>query len=326
MRSLLLVVMVAAPSLSVYSGLWAAAEGGAPELRDAQSEYSLGPQDQLMIRVVDLDETPAAPLRIDPGGTVDVPLIGPVHAAGLTISDLRAQLTEKFRKYVHDPVVSVTVTEFHSQPVTVVGSVKLAGVHQIEGPKRLLEVISMAGGLSDDAGSTVTITRELSSGPLPLPETRTDAGGRFTVAEIEVTGLMSSKSPSKNIIIRPNDVISVSAADLIYVLGEVKKPGGFTLRSHTSVSVLEAIGMAEGLDKTAAPKHARIMRVTEEGKSRTEIRADLSRIIAGKAPDIRLQSRDILVIPNNVPRAVALRTMEAAVTMGTGILIYHGLR
>jgi polysaccharide export outer membrane protein len=296
-----------------------------PAARDSLSEYLLGSQDQLVIRVADLEETPNTPLRIDPSGNVDLPLIGPVHAAGLTISDFRAQLTEKFRKYVHEPLVTVTVTEFHSQPVTVVGAVKSPGVHQVEGPKRLLEIISMAGGLSEEAGSRITITRELSSGPLPLPEARIDVGGRFAVADIEITGLMASTSPSKNIIIRPSDIVSVSIAEIVYVVGEVKKPGGFTLHSHATVSVLEALGMAEGLAKTASPKNARIMRVVGDGKNRAEIRADISKIMDGKSPDIPLQANDILVIPNNVPRAAVLRGMEAAIQLTTGVLIYRSI-
>jgi polysaccharide export outer membrane protein len=288
------------------------------------SEYLLGPQDQLAIRVVDLEETPNTPLRIDPAGNIDLPLIGPIHAAGLTVSEFRAQLVERFRKYVLDPVVNVTVVEFHSQPVTIVGSVNLPGVHQIEGPKRLLEVISIGGGLKEEAGAKVTITRELSAGPLPLPDARTDAGGKFSVGEIDLSGLISGMNPSKNIIIRPHDIVSIPPAELIYVLGEVKKPGGFTLHKHAHISALEAVAMAEGLEKTARPKHARILRVVGDGKNRETIRTDLSKIIDGKSPDIPLQANDILLIPNNIPRAAAVRALETAIQMGTGILIYRG--
>jgi polysaccharide export outer membrane protein len=171
----------------------------------------------------------------------------------------------------------------------------------------------------------VTITREISSGPLPLADARTDVGGRFSVGEIELSGLISGSNPSKNIVIRPHDVVSVPAAELIYVLGEVKKPGGFTLHSHARVSALEALAMANGLEKTARPKNARILRVVGDGKNRATIRTDLLRIIDGKSPDIPLQANDILLIPNNIPRAVMLRGIEAAIQMGTGILIYRGL-
>jgi len=288
-------------------------------------EYLLGPQDMLAIKVMDLEETPNAPLRIDPAGNIDLPLIGPTHVADLTISQLRALLVEKFRKYVLNPVVTVAVVEFHSQQVTVVGSVGSPGVHQIEGPKRLLEVISIAGGLRGEAGSKVTITRELSSGPLPLPDARNDVGGKFSVGEIELDGLISGRDPSKNIIIRPHDIVSVPAAELIYVLGEVGRPGGFTLHEHASISALEALAMANGPAKTARPKNARILRVVGDGKPRASIPIDLSRIINGKSPDVPLQAKDILLIPNNVPHAAALRGMETAIQLGTGIIIYRGI-
>src|SRR5262249_50141772 len=163
-------------SLACFPGGTAAADqasSGETGLADQASsgetglaEYLLGPQDQLAIRVLELEEMGNASFRIDPAGNIDLPLVGPVHAAGLTVPQARAQLVEKFKKSVRDPVVTVTVAEFHSQPVTVAGSVNSPGVHQIEGPKRLLEVIAIAGGLKGEAGSKVTITRELSSGPL----------------------------------------------------------------------------------------------------------------------------------------------------------------
>jgi polysaccharide biosynthesis/export protein len=289
------------------------------------AEYLLGPQDLLAIRVMDLEEMGNASLRIDPAGNIDLPLVGPAHVAGLTISQFRALLVEKFRKYVLDPVVTVAVVEFHSQPVTVVGSVNSPGVHQIEGPKRLLEVISIAGGLRGEAGSKVIITRESSSGLLPIPDARNDVGGKFSVGEIELDGLISGKNPSKNIIIRPNDILSVPAAEVIYVLGEVGKPGGFTLHEHASISALEALAMANGPAKTARPKHAHILRVVGDGKPRATIPIDLSRILDGKSPDIPLQPKDILFVPNNVPHAAALRAMETAIQLGTGIIIYRGI-
>src|SRR2546429_629049 len=90
------------PVCAPYKGTAAADRASSPGALDTLGEYVLGSQDQVVIRVANLEETPNAPLRIDPSGNVDLPLIGPVHAAGLTISDLRAQLTEKFRKYVHE--------------------------------------------------------------------------------------------------------------------------------------------------------------------------------------------------------------------------------
>src|SRR5262249_168640 len=128
------------------------------------------------------------------------------------------------------------------------------------------------------------------------------------------------------IIIRPNDILSVPAAELIYVLGEVGKPGGFTLHEHASISALEALAMANGLTlKTARPKNARVLRIVGDGNPRATIPMYISRIINGKSPDVPLQPKDILLIPNNVPHAAALRGIETAIQLGTGIIIYRGI-
>jgi polysaccharide export outer membrane protein len=189
----------------------------------------------------------------------------------------------------------------------------------------LLEVISLAGGVTENAGAKVIITREASSGPLPIPGARPDVGGKFSVGEIELPGLISGVTPSKNILIMAHDVVSVPPAELVYVLGEVNKPGGFTIHQHSSISALEAVAMAGGVPRTARPANARILRVVGDGKMRTIIPTDLSRIIGGKSPDVPLQADDILFIPNNVPRIAMLRAIETTVSVGTGILIYHSV-
>ncbi|GAC1389281.1 MAG: hypothetical protein NVSMB31_05050 [Vulcanimicrobiaceae bacterium] len=308
--------------LALFDGFMSVA-ASAPPGGQMGPDYVLGPEDQISIHVVDFEEIPDKPTRIDPSGAIDLPLLGHVEAAGLTTGQLRDSLIPKLRRYVKEPRVSINVIEFHSQPVSVLGAVNTPGVHQIEGPRRLLELISMAGGLRTDAGSRLTITRQAKWGPLPLSGVRNELGGNFSVADLDVTRLLSSKDPSENIFVRPNDVITISTAELIYVIGEVKKPGGFTLHSHESVSVLQALAIAEGLERTAAPRHARILRATGDGGKRTEIAMDLSNVLSGNAPDVPLQANDILVIPNNVARNVALRSLATAVQLGTGIVIFR---
>ena len=145
------------------------------------------------------------------------------------------------------------------------------------------------------------------------------------MGEIELPGLIAGTTPSKNILIMPHDVVSVPAADLVYVLGEVNKPGGFTIHTHASISALEAVAMAGGALKTAKREHSRILRVVGDGQMRATIPIDMAKIMDGKSPDVPLQAYDILLVPNNVPRAAALRAIEAVVSVGTGILIYHSI-
>jgi polysaccharide export outer membrane protein len=124
------------------------------------AEYVLGSGDQLLVHVSDVDEITDRPLTIDPSGYVDLPLAGRVEASGLTLTQFKTELTDKFSKYVTTPEISVNLAGSSSQPVSVVGEVNNAGVHQLGGAKRLLEVISLSGGVKNDAGPSVILAME----------------------------------------------------------------------------------------------------------------------------------------------------------------------
>lgn len=291
---------------------------------DQPTQYLLGPGDQIGIHVQDLDEVSDKPVRIDPSGAVDLPLIGRVVVAGLTPEQFRDVLSKKLSKYIEAPQIAINVLEYHSQPVSVLGAVSNPGVQQLTGPKRLLDVISMAGGFRTDAGSKLTITRQMHWGVLPLPNARTDSSGQFSVAEVSVQSLTSAKSPVENIFIKPNDTVSVPKAEVIYVMGQVKKAGGFELTSRDSISLLKALALAEGLDHDASPKKARIMRASATGAgSVNEVPVDLQRILEGRDPDVQLHADDVLFIPSNLAQSATRRAAEAALQIATGVVIYR---
>jgi polysaccharide export outer membrane protein len=119
-------------------------------------------------------------------------------------------------------------------------------VQQLRTRKTLVDVLSLAGGLRPDAGSKVTVQRQIDRGPIPLPNAKVDATGHFSVAEVRVRSIMTNAHPEENILIQPNDVISVPRADIVYVMGEVKKAGGFPLNERENLTVLQAVSLAEG--------------------------------------------------------------------------------
>jgi polysaccharide export outer membrane protein len=240
----------------------------------------------------------------------------------LTVEQLEAQLTTRFREFLRDPIVNVNVAEYHSQPVSVLGAVNNPGVHQIQGDKSLFEVISEAGGLRDDAGSTIEVTRRLSNGALPLPTATTDSTGQFSIAELNIRAVMAAKNPEQNIPVKPNDVITVPKADLIYVIGSVRHPGGFPLEERATMSVLQALSLAEGLQNTAASTRAKILRTTDATHGRIEIPVNVKHILAGTDNDIPLLADDILFIPNSTGKAASLRAIEALIQTGSGVAIY----
>jgi polysaccharide export outer membrane protein len=285
--------------------------------------YELGLDDQIMIRALDAEEISEKPVLVGIDGYISLPMVGRVKAAGLTVQQLEAELVDRLKPYIREPQVSVAIVEFRSQPVSVMGSVGTSGVVQLRGNKTLFEVISAAGGLRPEAGNTIKITRRREFGDIPLPSAVKDETGEFSIAEVDIRSVMEASNPQENIVIKPFDVISVPKAELVYVIGAVRKAGGFVLNERDNVSVLQALSMAEGLDRMASAGNARILRSSGEGVTRTEIPIDVNKILSGKVQDVAMQANDILFIPNSAAKNAALRTIEAAIQIGTGIAIFR---
>jgi polysaccharide biosynthesis/export protein len=291
----------------------------------ATEGYRLGPNDEVVVRVLDAEEIPDKPLRIDMRGNLSLPLVGRVVAAGRTVEELESDLAARLGRFLRDPQVSVTLVEIGSQPVAVLGAVNKPGVQQIEGPKTLVEMLSLAGGLRQDAGDTIKITRRAEFGAVPLEGAHSDASGRFSVAELDVKEVLEARRPENNILICPHDVISVPRAAMVYVIGEVEKSGGFVLEQRQSVSVLQALSLAGGLTEVAALEHARILRGGEDEApaGRVEIAVDMKAIMAGKSPDVALEPEDILFVPRSGGRAAGQAVKKAALGTLSGIAIWR---
>jgi polysaccharide export outer membrane protein len=238
--------------------------------------------------------------------------------------ELEAGLTERLKTYLYDPHVALNVTEYRSRPVTVLGAVQRPGVQILSGEKTLLEVLSEAGGIGPEAGPNVRITRLLAWGPLPLPNARPDASGQFSIAEVRLKEVLSGDSAAENLLIRPQDVISVPRAEMIYVVGAVRQASGFVLEQRDSLSVLEVLSLAGGLAPKAAPRRAAILRAGEEGAgARLQVAVNLKGILEGREADLALGSGDVLFVPYSGAKIAAEKAVNAAITIGTGLLIWR---
>ncbi len=308
--------------LSVVSAAGqAAAQSGCADSNP--STYVLGPADLITITGLDIEEMANKPVRVDENGDISLPLVGRLHVAGLTLRQCELELNQHLSTYIRQPQVAVSVTEQRSQPVSVIGAVNTPGIHEVEGRKTLLEMLSLAGGARQDAGYSVRITRQREWGCIPLPNSTVDPSGRFSVAEVSLKKIMDANDPEENILIMPHDVISVPRAAMVYVIGDVKKSGGFALGEHETVTVLQALSLAEGLGSTAAPQRAKILRASPGVAQRVEIAVDVRRILDGKSKDVPLQGDDILFVPNSLAKNVAVRSLEAIVQVGSGIAIWR---
>lgn len=307
-----------------FSQMPAPVDPAAQPVRAASTTaYVLGPGDAVSVHVGDMPEIPNAPVRLDPNGFVDLPMAGHFQASGMTLETFKAALAERLKRYITDPAISVSLADNESQPVSVIGSVNAPGVHQMGGPKRLIEVISLAGGVRPDAGFRVIVTRDTARGPIPLADAKVDQTGRFSTAVLSLDGLLNASNPAENILIQPDDVISIPKAEVVYVTGQVKRSGGFPLQSHESISLLQAISLAEGLGPDAQSKKARILRPTAGDRTKvTDIPVDVKSILEGKSPDMPLYANDVLFIPNSAAKTATRRTIDTMLQGAVGLAIY----
>ncbi len=310
----------------------------------SSEEYRIGPDDLLEISVFEAPELNRSP-RVSAGGEISLPLLGPVPSAGLTPRELESVLEELLRRtFMRDPHVSVFVREMQSHPVSVFGAVKRPGVFQIRGAKTLVEVLSMAEGLAEDAGDTVLVIRgagfaartasnaeppanhpaeAAGAGEPGSPAAVVPAPASSQTLEVDLKRLLDSGDPGANLLVYPGDVVKVTRAGIVYVVGEVKKPGGYLLKSNENITVLQALALAEGLTRTAAKGFARIIRTEESTGKRAETPIDLGRIMAGKALDPPLRPRDIVLVPNSTARTGLYRGAEAAVSVVSGLIVFR---
>ena len=308
-------------------------------------DYSIGPEDLLEISVFEAPELNRS-VRVSAGGEIALTLLGPVQAAGLNPRQLEFVLQELLRRsFMKDPHVGVFVREMQSHAVSVFGAVRKPGVVQIRGPRSLVEILSMAEGLAEDAGDTVLVIRgggldrpspvspasessaavkpthaDAPADAPPVSHSTTSAGSLVSL-EIDLKQLLESADPQTNVPVYPGDLVKVSRAGVVYVVGEVHKPGGFLLKNNENISALQAIALAEGLTRTSAKEHARIIRNDAQTGRRTEIPLPLGKVLSGKSPDLVLRPNDIVFVPNSAARSGFYRGAEAAVSIVTGLII-----
>jgi len=166
----------------------------------------------------------------------------------------------------------------------------------------------------------VRITRKKEWGPIPLASAVTE--GDYSIAEVDIRPIEDATRPQDNIQILPFDVITVPRADIVYVMGEVKRTGGFMLNDRKTISLIEVMARAEGLTPTSAGKDAKIIRPVPGG-NRIEIAVNLKDVLAGKKKDMMLQPDDILYVPNSYTKGALRRTLDSVVAAATGRVIYR---
>jgi polysaccharide biosynthesis/export protein len=300
-----LLILTSSVPLSAQAILPVRAAAGATSASPAAYALQVSAGDLLDLNVFDTPEL-SAKLRVDEHGAVTLPLGGVLPVSGLTAEQIGLAIETRFREtdILKDPHVSVAVLEYATQGVTVLGEVKNPGTYPLLGGHGLLDLISAAGGGTTSAGKAVTITH------------RADPGHPVVVS-------MNSKPGSTatfDVDIRPGDTIIVSHAGIVYVLGDVGKPGGFLIENSDRLTVLQAIALAQGTSRTASLKQVKLIRKTDAGHQ--EIPVPLKKILANKSADEPLADGDILYVPTSGPKS-AMRDLESILPSAAGAAVYR---
>jgi len=280
----------------------------------------IGPNDLIGLTVhnePDLTRT----VRVGADGDIRLPmLMNHIHAAGLYPDQLETAIAKALtdEEVVLDPIVTVSVVEYRSRPISVSGAVKKPVTFQASGTVTLLDAISQAEGLADNAGGEILVSKRSSA-----------ANGDATVLvkRIPVHGLIDGEDPALNLTLEGGEEIRVPEAGRVFVLGRVKKAGSFFITDGSESSVLKALALSEGLDTFPSTK-AYIYRVEGGAGGRNEIQIELKKILDRKSPDVSLMANDILYVPDATGARAGLKALEMSIGVGAALgaaalYVYH---
>ena len=256
-------------------------------LAKTDGEYRLGPGDLVEIGVFGVDNFRHT-VRISASGVMKLPLLDPIMASGLTAAELEARVASALQdEIIKNPQVSVFVREYRSQPVFVLGAVRNPGQYQISLELKFIDAISMAGGLSPNAGNEAVIRRQ-------------SADGREEQITVNLQQLLEKGDFTVNERIRGGDVINIPerVAETAYILGEVSRAGAFPMAPKQEIRVSQLFAWAGGPLKTAKLSRGILVRYNDKGE-REEIPVDFGKIIKGKKEDFVVRANDIVFVPGS---------------------------
>lgn len=249
-----------------------------------KEDYKIGPEDVLDIHVWGHDDL-SKQVPVSQSGDFSFPLIGQVRASGRTVAEVQKEMTRRLADgYLVNPQVTVTVKEYKSQKVFVVGEVRNPGTFPLTGPSLVMEVLAKAGGPTEKAGTEVLVIRPKDPGRKGGPLSPEEAGAG-EVMQLDLRAIQAG-DVSRNIPVQHGDTVFVPKGAYFYVFGEVKSPGQF--KHEQGITVLKAIAIAGGITDKAAAKRTTVIR--EKGGVRVELPARMSDLV---------EPNDIVMVPES---------------------------
>ena len=294
------------PRISALMSLLFVAGTFSPLAR-AQESLLISPGDLLHVQVADTPEMQEEP-RVTDRGMIPIVGIGDVKVAGLTPGDAANAVRDKLidSHYLNHPQVSIEVVESTTQQVSVIGEVKVAGAYPISTPRPILDVLALAGGLTPEANRHILIERQ---------------GDQQNPLEYYVSN-DGSQAIEHQVMVNPGDTVLVSRAGIVYILGDVNRPGGYVMSNEESqLTLLQGLAIAGGVTRAAKQGHAHLIR-KKPGAGFTDTELSVGDIQKGKQSDLALLPNDILYVPFSFVRNFATTGMAQIAASATGAAIY----
>lgn len=282
-----------AASTEVNQALAAASVPAAPA-----ADYHIGPEDVVQITLFSISEAEekvmprTLEVRVNQQGLIKLPLLGEIPAGGLTVSALEQILQGQYDKYLYDPQVGVLVKEYNSQRVSILGTVQKPGVYQLSGPKTLVDMLALAGGVSGGAGSQVHVYRQ---------------GPEGRQSYIRDLSMLTNGDVLVNLSVQAGDVINVPPAGMFFIDGAVGRPGPYPLGQPYTLT--QALAVAGGVEQQPA-KYSGIIIFRRQGPAQVEkLTIDLDKIRAGEERDLLVQADDLIVVPTSTAKLLYNRLL-----------------
>jgi protein involved in polysaccharide export with SLBB domain len=309
-----------------------------------EEDYRIGPSDVISIQIADAPEL-SQNFRVAADGSIEMPFLGYVSVHQKTAQEVTKMIADGLRgEYLQDPQVTVAVLQINSRTYFIQGAVRHPGLYQIEGQPSLLKLITVAGGLNENYGSTAFIIREIKSGgrdPVtgakdenaaingkaetravslrsqattavansPIPDSDgNEQKAKYELLTVNINGLLRGNF-DQNMTIAPGDIIHIPPTDVFFVAGEVNAPGALVLKEGTTLR--QAISLAQGTSFNAAGDRGIIFREDPATGKRSEIKVDIAAIMNGKKQDIPILANDIIIVPNSRLKSVGSTLLRA---------------
>jgi polysaccharide export outer membrane protein len=297
--------------------------GATAVLVSPDEDYRIGPNDVIDVQIENAPEL-SRTFHVTAAGTFLMPYVGRVAAAKKTTEELAQFITDKLKgDYLKDPKVTVSVKEYNSRSFFIQGSVRSPGVYQIEGRPSVLELITLASGLSDTHGANAYIIRKIRTaapkdGDSNLASPKAGAADaqqepvaeespKYELKSVHINALLRGHF-EQDMFLEPGDIVNIPPTDVFFVAGEVNQPGSFPLKEGTTLR--QAISLAQGTNYKAALERGIVFREGSGGK-REELHVDIGSVMAGKKEDVPIMANDIVIVPNSRGKTIGGALLRA---------------